>query len=117
MSENTTDTPITDEAWGKPYTRQDHRLHAMRRTCIDLERQLAEAIKARTDYFTAWQRVRTKRNKAIEQRDRLAEALRMLMDIIGPKDLPAWADDDQIDAAYDAGELSLAALNQPETKP
>lgn len=55
---------------------------------------------------------------AIVQRDQLAEACRMLMDIIGPKDLPAWADDDQIDAAYNAGEQALAALNQPgETKP
>ena len=36
-----TDTPITDEAWGRPYTRQDHRLHAMRRTCIELEREAA----------------------------------------------------------------------------
>lgn len=40
---DTTDTPITDEAWRQPYTRQDQRLHAMRRTCCDLERQLAEA--------------------------------------------------------------------------
>jgi len=41
--------------------------------------------------------------------DRLAEACEMLMRIIGPKEDPAWADDDQLDAAYDAEDASTTA--------
>lgn len=69
---DTTDTPITDEAWGKPYTRQDQRLHTMRRTCCDLERQLAEAT---AQYGRSLDELMTERDTAIEQRDRLAEAV------------------------------------------
>lgn len=76
---DTTDTPITDEAWGKPYTRQDQRLHTMRRTCCDLERQLAEARMAfaiATDELVVEQ---SAHRRTREQIDRLAEALETAM--------------------------------------
>lgn len=45
-----------------------------------------------------------------QQRDMLADAVELLMAIIGPKDNPAWSDDDQLDHAYDAGKQALAAV-------
>lgn len=45
-----------------------------------------------------------------EQRDRLAEACRLLMKIIGPKETIVWATDKEIDYAYNAGEEALAAV-------
>jgi len=79
---------------------------------MNLERQLAEAIKARTDYFTAWQRARTKRNKAIEQRDRLAEALRHALRFVRAYESQSTSAMDDKWATEEQAEQALAALNQ-----
>jgi hypothetical protein len=52
--------------------------------------------------------------EAEKQRDMLAEACRLLMKIIGPLESPAWATDDEIDYAYNAGEQALAAVKGGE---
>jgi hypothetical protein len=48
--------------------------------------------------------------EARAQRDRLASATKLLMAIIGPKEAPAWADDNQIEAAWQAGDAAIAAV-------
>jgi len=50
----------------------------------------------------------------ISQRDRLAEACRLLMAIVGPLEKNTWATDNQIDRAYNAGKQALAT-NFPQT--
>jgi hypothetical protein len=50
---------------------------------------------------------------AERQRDRLAEACRLLMAIVGPLEKNTWATDNQIDQAYNAGKQALAT-NQPK---
>ncbi len=50
----------------------------------------------------------------IAQRDRLAEACRLLMAIVGPLEKNTWATDNQIDRAYNAGKQALAT-NFPQT--
>jgi len=50
----------------------------------------------------------------IEQRDRLAEACRLLMAIVGPLEKKPWATDNQINRAYNAGKQALAT-NFPQT--
>ena len=91
-----------------------------------LERQLAEA----KELQSTWEKVaiggelrRTRaereRNKAIEQRDRLAEACKRLMTVIGPPDAPieqCWAEVDEIDEAWKAGQSALAILDRKEEK-
>jgi len=50
----------------------------------------------------------------IAQRDRLAEACRLLMAIVGPLEKKPWATDNQINRAYNAGKQALAT-NFPQT--
>jgi len=77
-----------------------------------LERNLANAESDRKQADTDTIRALHERNEAREQRDKLASAVRLLMDVIGPADDPAWADDDQVEAAWQAG---LAALKGVES--
>ena len=44
------------------------------------------------------------------QRDAMAKACKMLMDVVGPPGSSAWAKVEDIDAAYIAGEKALAAM-------
>ena len=97
MSENT-DTPITDKC---------------RQQIAQLERQLDEARQQHDAVLLGARLIDRDLQAMTKQRDMLAKACQMLMRIIGSKDDPAWADDDQIDAAYNTGEQALAALNQP----
>jgi len=76
----------------------------MRNHAWGLERELAA-------HSEQW-RVSSVCREMAEQRDKLASAVRLLMDVIGPADDPTWADDDQVEAAWQAG---LAALKGVES--
>ena len=45
----------------------------------------------------------------------LLEAVKLLMAIIGPKDSETWANDDEIDAAWEAGESAIAKATGKDT--
>jgi hypothetical protein len=78
----------------------------------ELEQQRDEAVsdlEFRRDLY----KIQTKRlDDVCEQRDRLANACRLLMKIIGPLENPVWATDEEIDRAYDAGEAALEAITK-----
>lgn len=92
MSENTTDTPITDER----RARNGNVLCAEANLdlCRDLERQLAEALKQRNAYRYEGQTKVTEMAHRIatveQQRDTLAEAIKAIKRFAATKATHAW---------------------------
>ena len=79
------------------------------KTVTDQRDEALSDLEFRRDLY----KIQTKRlDDVCEQRDRLAEACRLLMKIIGPLENPEWATDEEIDRAYDAGEAALEAITE-----
>ena len=96
-------------------------VEVLREANLGLAMELAEArgaLASRLELYQFQNQLLKKRSKdkwaAIDQRDRLAEACRLLMAIVGPLENQTWATDEQIDRAYNAAENALATLNQTE---
>jgi hypothetical protein len=96
-------------------------VEVLREANLGLAMELAEArgaLASRLELYQFQNQLLKKRSKdkwaAIDQRDRLAEACRLLMAIVGPLENQTWATDEQIDRAYNAAETALATLNQTE---
>jgi hypothetical protein len=97
------DTPETDDAWDAVSRTPD----GMYDSRVPI-RKYAHAMAEHS------RKMERERDEAREQRDRLAEACRMLMDIIGPPGDETWADTNQIERAWHAGKEALAKINQAE---
>jgi hypothetical protein len=81
-----------------------------------IERQLADAREEIEILRNLWRASSVCRQFA-EQVDMLAEACKKLMAVIGPPDAPidqCWADVNEINEAWEAGESALATLNRKD---
>lgn len=95
------------EGWEKQW-----RQAAMNALTDKTRDELAEARDVIGKMELAIQHHEKRADKATEQRDKLADACRKLMSIIGPPGEETWADDFDIEAAWKTGESALATLNQ-----
>ena len=74
-------------------------------------RAKCEEVENRCNQLSSVHVIAVKRSQTYEdQCDALAAACQMLMDVVDPPESSTWANVDDIDAAYLAGEKALAAM-------
>jgi hypothetical protein len=90
---------------------------ATQRENVQLKREVERERALANEAISTWKKTREERDEAREQRDRLAEACKLLMRVIGDPigDPTAYAEDwlateDEINAAWNSGSKALAAV-------